>query len=203
MKARFLEPEAALAMERRLFDNPVLGGTREVWATRRCLVVPKVITRAPGFEAAREASARAGWPVYERITGGGIVPQGPGIVNVSLAYPADAPEVASLRGAYGTIGAPLIACLGELGLDAGFGAQDGSWCDGDYNVLVEGRKLAGTAQRRGSKSVLVHLVMTVDADLEAGVDAVNRLAAAIGRTERVRASAHVNWRELAGEVEPP
>ena len=62
------------------------------------------------------------------------------------------------------------ACLQEYGIAAVTGAARGSFCDGRYNVLVGGRKIAGTAQRRverrGGGALLAQATLLVAPDLE-------------------------------------
>ena len=60
-----------------------LGGARS-------LVCRAVISVTP-LDDARAEFARRGCPVWLRLSGGGLVPQGPGVLNLSLAYPVHAP----------------------------------------------------------------------------------------------------------------
>ena len=57
-----------------------------LWTAGQSLVAPRSIGRLPGFERAAKESAQRGWPVALRSSGGGIVPQGPGILNLSLVH---------------------------------------------------------------------------------------------------------------------
>jgi len=61
-----------------------------IWvAERPGLVAPRALSRRPGFARAAKTSATRGWPVHLRASGGGEGPQGPGIVNLALAGPAN------------------------------------------------------------------------------------------------------------------
>src|SRR3546814_11147898 len=79
----------------------------------------------------------------------GIVPQGPGIVNVSLAYAVQGKPLDHSDEAYLLICRIIAQALEEHGVDAHTQAVDGSFCDGRYNLAVgagqEARKIAGTA----------------------------------------------------------
>ena len=45
-------------------------------------------------------------------------------------------------------GAPLLALLEEHGLAGSYDFVPGLFCDGQYNLVIGGRKVTGTAQRR-------------------------------------------------------
>src|SRR5690606_16757236 len=57
-----------------------------LWNTAQGLVVPRTYLRSPQFATVSEQFKLAGWPVTVRHSGGGIVPQGPGVINLSPAY---------------------------------------------------------------------------------------------------------------------
>src|SRR4051812_29386998 len=59
-----------------------------LWSGTTGLVAPRSYERLPHWASARARSAAAGWPVQVRSSGGGLVPQGPGVCNLSLAWPA-------------------------------------------------------------------------------------------------------------------
>lgn len=187
------DPAAAMSRESSMFDQPGANGRLAMWSTRRCLVVPRSLSRRPGFEDAERALRRAGMPIVVRSTGGGIVPQGPGILNISIAVPISAHERAP-HGDYAWLCRPLCDHLSDRGIDSRLGAVPGSFCDGAHNVVVDDRKLAGTAQRRGRSSALLHMVVLVEPELDGALDAVASLARALG-IDVVCRSAHTT---LAG-----
>lgn len=143
-----------------------------LWTGAPALVAPLSYRRHAQLEAACVASAARGWPVRLRRSGGGVVPQGPGILNITLAYPC--------AGAAGDMAEPVYAhlcrliakALARLGITAQARPVPGSFCDGRFNLAVSHqgshRKIAGTAQywRRasGRQAVLAHALLLVDAD---------------------------------------
>lgn len=147
------------------------------WTTNQSLVVPSQVTRRAGYSNAALRSASRGWPVAIRRTGGGTTPQGPGVLNVAIAFELE--ESARVDNAYATICDPIVAALRNFDLDASVGPVEGAFCDGDFNVLVEGRKIAGTAQRwrrcRASdhQAVLAHALILVDCEISDVVEAVS------------------------------
>ncbi len=91
--------------------------------------------------------------------------------------------------------------LDELGGTSSLGEIDGAFCDGRFNVNLDGRKMVGTAQRwrqsqGGQRPVgLVHGAMLMDNERESMVAAVNRFNEACGLEQRVRAESHIALHE--------
>src|SRR5690606_11267187 len=126
------------------------GASASVWEAEQGLVVPRTYRRYAGFEQACQQTEQAGWPVTVRQSGGGIVPQGPGIINLSLAYPVHGKPLDHSDVAYQLICGLISRSLQNLGIEAHPQAVEGSFCDGRYNLAVghgaQARKIAGTAQ---------------------------------------------------------
>lgn len=185
--------------------------TAQLWRGTRGFVVPRSYARRPAWAEACAASAAAGWPVQQRASGGGLVPQGPGIWNLSLLWPAPAAAPVATESVYRALTGGLTAALARLGIAASPGAVDGSFCDGQFNLAAGGRKLVGTAQawRRsgGVPVVLAHALIVVDADVAALADAANRFEAASGGDARYRADALTSvaaaWRAAHGAAAAP
>lgn len=146
--------------------------TAALWRGHPGLVAPISYRRHAQLDEACAASSTQGWPVRLRRSGGGVVPQGPGILNVTLAYPCAgaAGDMAEL--VYAHLCQQLTRALAGLGIAAFPGKVEGSFCDGRFNLAVSHqgstRKIAGTAQywRRasGHQAVLAHALLIVDAD---------------------------------------
>ena len=117
--------------------------------TDHALVMPRRMSRLENFEAACAELAIAGWPVLLRETGGEPVPQSHATVNVALVYvaPRSEGDHGRIENAYERLCLPLCEVLREWGGVASVGEIDGAFCDGRYNVNLNGRKLVGTAQR--------------------------------------------------------
>jgi lipoate-protein ligase A len=90
--------------------------------------------------------------------------------------------------------------LDEQGGTSSLGEIEGAFCDGRFNVNLDGRKMVGTAQRwrqshGGQRPVgLVH-GMLLDNERESMVAAVNRFNEACGLEQRVRAESHIALHE--------
>lgn len=121
------------------------------------------------------ASAARGWPVESRRTGGGSVPQGPGVINFGLMQHNSG---ATIHETFASFSELLVACFSRLGLHAERATPAGAWCAGSYDLSVNGRKLAGISQRRqsaqGRSRTFIHAAILVSPDLDASFQALRR-----------------------------
>jgi len=107
-----------------------------------------------------------GLPVVRRITGGRAV-----IHDMELTYSITAPTgrepfAEGINGAYSAISVCIINALKDIGVDAAFsrGHRSGKGAEKDacfhspsrYEVLVNGKKLVGSSQRRLKNAFLQH-----------------------------------------------
>lgn len=169
----------------------------------RALVMPRRLSRLPGFDAACVASAENGWPVLLRETGGEPVPQSAATINIALVYapPRREGDHGRIETAYRRLCDPICTLLAELGGKASLGEVEGAFCDGRFNVNLDGRKMVGTAQRwrqskGGQRPVgLVHGALLLDDERESMVQAVNRFNEVCGLEQRVRAASHIALHE--------
>jgi lipoate-protein ligase A len=172
-----------------------------LWQAPVGLVVPRRYTLLPGWAAARAAQAGE---LQVRASGGGLVPQGPGVWNLSLAWAAASAMPTNTDAVYRALCGELAAAFARLGIEATPQPVTGSFCDGRYNLAVDGRKLVGTAQawRRveGQPIVLAHAVIVVDADPVELTARANAFEAALGTDTRYRADALTSVALAAGDV---
>lgn len=161
-----------LALEADAFASQ--GAVTCLWSSRRrALVCPASLRRRPGFDAAKHNSATRGWPLHLRPTGGGAVPQGPGVLNLALAFTAD--PTFTIEDGY-----RLTTQIIQHAIPARWstGATPNSFCDGAWNLSLNGRKVVGTAQRirpvgNGQRRILAHALILAEGDLAAGAAAVD------------------------------
>lgn len=201
--------EAGLQAEQDLLAS-VCAGNAEFgllfWQpSDQALVMPRRLNRLPGFESACEVSAAAGWPVLLRDTGGEPVPQSDTTINIALVYapPRSEGDLNRIEFGYRRLCDPICQLLDELGGTSSLGEIEGAFCDGRFNVNLDGRKMVGTAQRwrqsqsqSGQRPVgLVHGAMLIDNERESMVTAVNRFNEACGLEHRVRAESHIALHE--------
>jgi len=198
-----------VAAEGRWLASAAAGGgaSAHLWHGQSGLAVPRSCTMQPAW-----AAAAAAHRVQVRSSGGGVVPLGPGLLNLSLVWraPGDAGAPAGTVAIYAALCALIAGALEGLGIASSPRCVEGSFCDGRYNLAVAGRKLAGTAQswRRvaGVPVVLAHAVIVVDADPQAVTEAVNAFERDLGSARRYRAEALTSvalaWRHAHGRAPP-
>ena len=150
--------------------------------------VPRSYQRNPQFDMACRQLAAEGLPVDVRLSGGGVVPQAAGVINLHLAYPIAAKyPLQHAESQYMGLCALIAGALAACGIEASPQPVQGSFCDGRFNLAVNGKKIACTAQywRRNqaaatpSFSLLSHAVILVNADSTALTALANRFEAAL------------------------
>jgi lipoate-protein ligase A len=196
-----------LALLGRVARGELPWGLLQWRAAEHGLVVPRSTARLERFPEAAALSGAEGWPVATRESGGGIVPLSRGVLTVAIAYTA--PSI-RIEAAFHTLCAPLVDALADFGVEASVGWVPGAFCDGAYNVVVEGRKIGGTAQRwrratlpngERADAVLAHAMLLVDDDLQVLVGAVDRFASRCG-IDAPRLEQHVALAQLVAGATP-
>lgn len=202
-----LTVEAGLKAEQALLASVCMGELQAgvlFWQPMdRALVMPRRMSRLAGFEQASAELADSGWPILLRETGGEPVPQSASTVNIALVYAAPRSEgdQGRIETAYRRLCEPLCQLLIESGGEASLGEVEGAFCDGRFNVNLNGRKLVGTAQRwrqsqGGQRPVgLVHGALLVENERESMVAAVNRFNHLCDLQQRCRADSHIALHE--------
>lgn len=173
--------------------------TAALWIGQQGLVAPMSYQRHTNLMAVCADSASRGWPVRLRRSGGGVVPQGPGILNLSLARACDGTPGDLAESVYADLCQLLAGALAGLGIKAAAHAVSGSFCDGRFNLAVIGtndktsRKIAGTAQywrhAGGRHAVLAHALLVVDADPATLTAEANRFETSLGSGKHYDANA--------------
>ena len=143
-------PELGPALSRVLLEQ-VATGTRP--ATVRLSRPGRVVAFgrrdavSPGYRAAVQAAAQAGFPGMERISGGRAAAFTEGALSLTMTVPDPRPAERTEQ-RFREWSGLLRDAFTDLGADARIGAVPGEYCPGEYSVNAEGRiKLAGVGQR--------------------------------------------------------
>lgn len=192
--------------------DQALGGepTAVVWIGSGALVVPLSYQQHSRLDAVSAVFASRGWPVRLRRSGGGVVPQGPGILNLTLAYACAGAAGTRAQTVYQHLCVALSNALGSLDIVTDTRAVDGSFCDGRFNLAVThggiARKIAGTAQywkrSGGVQAVLAHALLLVDADPRQLSELCSSFEAALGSARRYDANAVTSVAQAWQEAHP-
>ena len=185
-----------LALEAGLFAEA--GQGVGLWqSTTPALVCPRTYRKRDGFQTAIQNSADRGWPVHMRPSGGGTVPLGPGVLNMVMALTI--PQSFGITNGYKMLCEPIIRLGERLGLVLEPGATPESFCDGDWNLSFEGRKIVGTAQRlrplrQGRVRFLGHALILLDGDVTPGAEAVDAFHRDLG-LDPIRSDVHMTLQD--------
>lgn len=200
------EGQEAILQDSHILEQLLNAGddraTIRLWNNRQCLITTRPIARREGFAAASEQAERAGWPVYIRHSGGATVVHRRGILNVSL-FRAGKGSPPPIEAPYEELIRRIATALKTLGIAVSSGSLPGSYCDGRFNILASGRKIAGTAchSRIGSRGYaqLAHASLVVEGDIAGDIEAISDFEQAIGIRSYYSADAHAT---LCALLEP-
>lgn len=179
------EPEIALEHDTNLLREVATGrraATARLWEVSQCLAVTKKETRFPNYENARIEMCSKGWPPIVRKSGGTAVPLHAGILNLSIIVPQANTSNYDLDDMYMALCEPINRALVKLGLKPEYGETPGSYCDGRYNLNINGLKITGTAQKimlsppnskELKQGVLAQAMLMIEADTKHGTNLVN------------------------------
>ena len=153
-------PEEEIAEDERLFLDAERSGREQlrIWEPGAIAVV---IGR--GNIAGREASVAEcdadGVPIVRRASGGGAVVLMPGCLCYSMILNSETDaRLYSARATNKAVLGDLAGCFSQM-------AGTEIVVRGDSDLVMADRKIAGNAQRRGRRAVLLHGVLLLSADL--------------------------------------
>lgn len=194
------DPQQNVDLDEVLAAEVANGSRPETIRLWRHADVPGLVVSRKDIAGAKGAFAiaemkRMGVPIFVRRTGGTAVPHTRGVLNISMMFKRSAKKQWTTDTYYRLLCQPLLAWLQTFDMVATTGEVPGSYCDGSYNVIVDGRKLVGTAQTwRGGLAgvssrhpgyILAHACMTVEVDLAWSMKVINHFYEAVGDPYRV------------------
>jgi octanoyl-[GcvH]:protein N-octanoyltransferase len=147
--------DEALAAAMRLPDPlPVI----HLWVYDKALYLGRRDAKLPRLESALRCFGEYGYGCVLRSSGGACVPLDAGVLNLACLLPVTSISIdAFFR---------LVSNLLQVGLrDFGelhFGEVTGSYCAGDYDFAIRGKKIGGMAQRRTRHGSILQLCINVE-----------------------------------------
>lgn len=136
-----------------------------VWRHERAFVLGLRDARLPRAADAMRWLAGEGFRVMVRNSGGAAVPLDRGVVNMTLIQPLAPGDLRPQRD-FEAAAEWLRAALSPYGAAFGVGEIAGSYCPGDFDLSVHGRKFCGMAQRRLQKAFTVQAFVNAEGDAE-------------------------------------
>ncbi|WP_019029260.1 lipoate--protein ligase family protein [Colwellia piezophila] len=166
-----------------------------LWQAKQATLVLPAGKKWPESDLLKETLLADSWLLQARKTGGAPVPQCPGVINLSHLYLWQHEKPYSIPLAYENLCSVLHDFFKQFNLVSQAHATEFSYCDGDYNINLKGKKVVGTAQRvilkkGGGRIVLAQAFILVDVILEEIIKSVNLCYQLSDKTERVKAKVH-------------
>jgi len=131
------------------------------WQLSQTVILGLLDQRLPQLSAGLTGLRDAGYHVMVRNSGGLAVVADAGVLNVSLFLPAQR-DTYSITAAYQLMVDYAQAVWPTLPIVIGEITR--SYCPGDYDLSVNGRKIAGMSQRRTANALVIMLYVSIDGD---------------------------------------
>ncbi len=175
-----IEAQALFDKEHQLIEQVKSNQLEQVlllWQAKQPTLVLPAGKKWAVSEELVDTLSKLGWQLTARKTGGAPVPQLPGIINLSHIYTCSDDKPYDIKTAYMQLCNILSEFFRTLGINVDVHATPNSYCDGDYNLNINGQKIVGTAQRvllkkDGGRVVLSQACIIIDADVERIVEPV-------------------------------
>ncbi|RLK63128.1 protein--protein lipoyl transferase [Atopobacter sp. AH10] len=141
------------------------SGACHFWPSHKRVILGAMDKRLPYFEDAILSLEKAGYPPVVRTAGGLGVVDDPGVLNFSLLL-ANPHQKISIDGAYEIMLDLIRSWLAPYRLEVTHQEVPDSYCPGSYDLTVNGKKIAGLAQRRLSHAVGIMIYLSLSGKQE-------------------------------------
>jgi octanoyl-[GcvH]:protein N-octanoyltransferase len=134
-----------------------------LWRHERAFVLGLRDSRLPYAREAMDWLEREGYRVMVRNSGGAAVPLDLGVVNVTLMQ-AGVPGQLNMNDDFRLMAGLLADTLEPFGVAFETGEVAGSYCPGDFDLSIGGRKFCGLAQRRQLRAYAVQAFVNAEGE---------------------------------------
>ncbi len=141
-----------------------------LWRHKRAFVLGLRDSKLPYAPQVMEQMERDGISTAVRHSGGAAVPLDEGVVNVSLITPKPRGRIDfhdDFRLMFGLVRSAIERLVPHLPQPVECGEVVGSYCPGDFDMSIGGRKFCGLAQRRQIGAISVQAFVLVEQQGEA------------------------------------
>jgi octanoyl-[GcvH]:protein N-octanoyltransferase len=132
-----------------------------LWRHERAFVLGLRDSRLPQAPEAMEWLEGEGYRVMVRNSGGAAVPLDLGVVNVTLIQ-TGVPGQLRMNDDFQLMAGLLAETLRPFGVAFDIGEVSGSYCPGDFDLSIGGRKFCGLAQRRQLRAYAVQAFVNAE-----------------------------------------
>jgi octanoyl-[GcvH]:protein N-octanoyltransferase len=129
-----------------------------LWVYDKALFLGRRDARLPRLESTLRRFGEQGHGCVLRSSGGACVPLDAGVLNLACLLPDTS---ISIDAFFRLVSDLLRVGLKEFG-EIAFGEVTGSYCVGDYDFAIRGKKIGGMAQRRTRHGSILQLCINVE-----------------------------------------
>ncbi len=134
-----------------------------MWRHARAFIMGLRDRKLPFAAEAMAELRRKQYAVGVRHSGGAAVPLDDGVLNISLVLPK-MPGDTNFHQDFARMAHLLELVLGRFGITFDIGEIKQSYCPGDYDLSVSGRKFCGIAQRRQLRAYVIQAFVIVEGE---------------------------------------
>ncbi|GEN33067.1 MULTISPECIES: lipoate--protein ligase family protein [Aneurinibacillus] len=135
--------------------------TLRAWVHHQNVVMGNVDYKLQGIEQGLAYLKERGYLPVVRNSGGAAVVLDDGVLNLSLILPTE-DVFTDIHAGYRAMVEFIEQILMPYGVTVETGEVQGSYCPGDFDVAIDGRKFGGLAQRRRRGAVAVQAFLLAD-----------------------------------------
>ncbi|MGT2934752.1 lipoate--protein ligase family protein [Streptococcus castoreus] len=132
-----------------------------VWPMAKTVILGMLDRQLPYFDLAKKEVESTGYVPVVRNIGGLAVVADEGILNFSLIIPDAFSERISIANAYLIMVDLIKAMFSDYYQQIDHFEIEQSYCPGNYDLSIAGRKFAGMAQRRVKNGIVVSIYLSV------------------------------------------
>jgi octanoyl-[GcvH]:protein N-octanoyltransferase len=129
-----------------------------LWVYHKAFYLGRRDAKLPGLEETLRHFGQQGYGCVLRSSGGACVPLDKGVLNLACLLPDTSISIHSF---FQLVSALLRVGLKDYG-EIAFGEVTGSYCVGDYDFAIHGKKIGGMAQRRTRHGSILQLCINVE-----------------------------------------
>lgn len=160
--------EPAAMLDSFAYTNALLWLTAErqqpivhFWQLSQTVILGLLDQQLPQLATSLTGLQQAGYQTLLRNSGGLAVVADDGVLNVSLFLPANRSDY-SITDAYQLMTEYVQAVWPTLVITTGEITR--SYCPGDYDLSIDGQKIAGMSQRRTADALVIMLYVSINGD---------------------------------------
>jgi octanoyl-[GcvH]:protein N-octanoyltransferase len=201
--------DTAVALDDALAERVGTGSSApavRIWRNRRVVVLPR--SRLAGLDNPLAVDRRGReWSIVARSSGGSAVAHGPGTLNMSLILSRrrGQPQLTIEAGYRLWINIFARMLSERYGLAVDVASVRGAFCSGKFDAVVDGRKVAGVAQARRKRSIVIHGTILTSVERANYLSAVESAEQVVGFDSTANTydpESIVSLHELTGKVVP-